>query len=115
MEFYILEGVQNQLEELNSDACWSVNTYDTSLKLISNNALQISENGSSYRGINTKANDVARVRTVDEWVNKFRVQPEASDVGLWSLVLFVEYITGTLFTSVVIVSVQGTSALKKAE
>jgi len=80
MEFYILWGVQNQLEELNSDACWSFNTYDASSKLISNNALRISENRSSCRGINTKANNVAIVRILDEWVNNFRAQPEAFDV-----------------------------------
>ena len=40
-------GVQNQLEELNSDACWSVSKYDASLKLISNGVLQMSENRSS--------------------------------------------------------------------
>ena len=86
MEFYVLGCLQNQLEELNSDTCWSVNTYHASFKLISDNALRLSENRSSCRGINTKANNVATVRAGDEWVNNFRAQPECFDVGLWNLV-----------------------------
>jgi hypothetical protein len=35
------------------------------------------------------------------------------DCGAWFF--FVKYVIGTLFTPVVIISVQGTSALKKAE
>jgi hypothetical protein len=79
MEFYVLGDVQNQLDELNYDACGSVNAYDASLKLIPNCALQISEDRASYRDINRKANNVATMHTAEEWVNNFRTQPEAFD------------------------------------
>jgi hypothetical protein len=88
MEFKFWGSVQSHLEELHSDACGSVITYADSLKSILCNALQISVNRALYRRINTKANNVATERTIEEWVNNFRAQPEAFDFRLseWGLV-----------------------------
>jgi hypothetical protein len=98
--WYIVTPCWIFLYELNSDACWSVITYDASLKLISDNALQIPEKRSSYSGISTNVNNVATVRTIDGWVNNF-IEPGPKllmlDGGAWFF--FVEYIIGSLFTS----------------